>query len=127
MGSPREHQQKAEHHLRFLDTISDEFPDWLATVAFYSAVELVEELLASRNHHSRDHHERKTALKRHFPNRELNSAYWELYDISLEARYELPPEDFPAAREVREILIGKRLKLIREYVESHARRSPPPG
>jgi hypothetical protein len=94
---PREHQQKAESHLRFLESIADDFPDWLATVAFYAAVELIEELLAARGHHSQSHFERKSALKQHFPNRELNHAYFDLYNASLDARY-LPSQQCRAAQ-----------------------------
>jgi hypothetical protein len=49
MATAAEHQEKANRHLRFLNQISDEFPDWLAVVAFYAAVELVEKLLARLN------------------------------------------------------------------------------
>ena len=54
---------KAASHKKFLQTISDDFPDWLATVAFYAAVEMVEQLLAERGHHGESHHDRKVALK----------------------------------------------------------------
>ncbi len=119
MAMPAEHQAKADRHLAFLATISDDYPDWLATVAFYAAVELIEKLLARHGHHSQSHFDRKTALKRHFPNAALNRAYYDLYGASLDARY-LSVEQCPDVKDVREILIAKRLEHIRQYVASHA-------
>lgn len=119
MGTAAEHQDKAESHLRFLGQITDDFPDWMATVAFYTAIEFVEKLLAKHGHHSTDHFSRKTALKRYYPDRQLNAAYYELYNASLDARY-LPQSKCPSAKDVRDILIGKRLKHISQYVASHA-------
>ncbi|HEV3004407.1 MAG TPA: hypothetical protein VGX78_08085 [Pirellulales bacterium] len=118
MATPAEHQAKADRHLAFLATISDAFPEWLATVAFYAAVELIEKLLARHGHHSQSHFERKSALKRHFPSAALNRAYFDLYNASLDARY-LSVEQCPDVKDVREVLIAKRLESIRQYVESH--------
>lgn len=111
-------------HKKFLETISDEFPDWLATAAFYTAVELVEQLLAERGHHSKSHFERKQALKRHYPHRTLNQAFHDLYNASLDARY-LPAEKCPSSEDVRKILIGQRLKFIEDYVRSKSSYNPP--
>jgi hypothetical protein len=123
MGTPAEHHEKARRHQLFLASISDEFPDWLATVAFYAAVELIELLLAERGHHSKSHFERKEALKRHFPHPELNRAFNDLYNASLDARY-LPSSTIPSAADVRAILIGRRLAQIESYVKAHARFQP---
>ena len=86
MPTAAEHQEKVESHLKFLQQIGDEFPDWLAIVAFYAAVELVEKLLAKHGHHSDDHFQRKKCSKRFHPNRQLNDAYFDLYNASLAAR-----------------------------------------
>lgn len=119
MATSSEHQQKADRHLAFLATISDEFPDWLATVAFYTAVELIEKLLAARGHHSKSHFERKTALIRHFPDRALHRSYNDLYNASLDGRY-LSLDKCPTAEDVRQVLIARRLDHIVKYVASHA-------
>lgn len=119
MPTAVEHQEKAESHLRFLSQIGDEFPDWLATVAFYAAVEFVEKLLAKHDHHSDDHSGRKRMLKRFYPNRQVNEAYNQLYNASMDARYS-PLSECPSVKEVRETLIGKRLKHIQQYVAAHA-------
>lgn len=119
MATAAEHQEKADSHFKFLGQIADEFPDWLAIVAFYAAVELIEKLLARHGHHSKDHFARRSALKRHYPNRQFNQAYADLYNASLDARYQ-PLSECPSAKLVRETLIGKRLQHISQYVATHA-------
>ena len=49
MGTAAKHEEKAAHHSEFFAEISDRYPDWLATVAFYAAVEYVEGLFAVRH------------------------------------------------------------------------------
>ena len=119
MGNQAEHHAKAVRHKEFLQTIPDEYPDWLATVAFYTAVELIEQLLAERGHHSKSHFDRKQALKKHYPHRTLNQAFHDLYNAALDGRY-LPQDKAPSVEDVRNILIGKRLTFIEEYVKSHS-------
>ena len=67
MGTAAEHDEKARHHLQFLGEISDQYPDWLATVAFYAAVELVERLFAQHRVHSRGHEDRNQSVQRRYP------------------------------------------------------------
>src|SRR5947209_3538946 len=56
MPTLEEHRRKVGHNLRSLETIdTDEFCDWMAVVAFYTAVHLVEQLRAVVNQHSLDH------------------------------------------------------------------------
>lgn len=119
MATAAEHQEKADRDFKFLGQIGDEFLDWMVIVAFYAAVELIEKLLARHGHHSRDHFDRRTALKRYHPNRQLNRAYADLYNASLDARYQ-PLSECPSAKDVRETLIGKRMQHISQYVAAHA-------
>jgi hypothetical protein len=42
MADEAGHLTKAQSNRRFLETIDDGFPDWLAIVAFYTAVHLIE-------------------------------------------------------------------------------------
>jgi hypothetical protein len=118
MGTPAEHQSKADHNLAFLKTISDDYPDWMATAAFYVAVQLIEKLLAERGVHSADHHQRKQAVRKEFPT--IQKAYNALYNASLVARYDQPSQALPVA-DVRKILIDKHLHHIIKFVESHSK------
>ena len=118
MGTVSEHRQKAASHSVFLELIPDAYPDWLATVAFYTAVELLEMLFATRGHHSKSHFDRKQALRRYFPDRALNRSFSDLYNASLDGRY-LAPQQAPTIEEVRQILVGRRLDHVRKYVAAH--------
>jgi len=120
MGKPAEHKAKAEHHYVFLERIPDEFPDWLATVAFYTAVELIEKLFAERGFHSRSHEDRNRNVIKQFPS--IHPAYKALYNASMNARYE-SMEHWLTTQEVRTELIAKRLSHIRSFVTSPGRAS----
>jgi inorganic triphosphatase YgiF len=111
MASESNHLRKAEKNQAFLDTISDEFPDWLAIVAFYKAVHLVEAIFARRGSPSHDHRDRNMKLKRAHP--EIWKHFGPLYKASKWLRYTDQTID---ASEVREELIGKRLKTIESLV-----------
>ena len=97
MPTAAEHQQRAEHHLAFLETIdTEEFCDWAGVVAFYVAVHLVERLRALVGQHSGDHGDRLDYIRDNHP---AILAYFDaLFDISLIARYRasslpwLPPK-----------------------------------
>ncbi len=121
MGTPAEHQAKAEHHLEFLEHISDEFPDWLATVAFYAAVELIENFFAERGFHSNTHEEHNRKVLSDL--RSIHKAYKALYNASLDARYE-SMEHWLGAEEVRAELISNRLSHIQAFVTSPHRARP---
>lgn len=118
MGTAVQHRQKAEHNLEFLKTIGDDYPDWMATVAFYAAVEMLEALFAERGYHSTSHEDRKRYVRKNFQS--IYQAYSALYNASLDGRYQPSNRWLPAA-EVRSELIARRLKHIKSFCESHAK------
>jgi hypothetical protein len=118
MATAADHQAKADHHLAFLQTIPDQFPDWLATVAFYAAVELVERLRAERGQHSRSHEDRKNAVRKDFPS--IFKDYHDLYNASLDARY-MSLSHCLDVKDVRDVLIGRRLQHIIKFAASHSK------
>jgi len=124
IGTASQHQQKAEHHLRFLNTILDDYPDWLATVAFYAAVELIESLFSGRDAHSKNHEDRNNSVRKNYPS--IHKAFKALYNASLDARYQ-SLDRWHSASEVRKELIEKRLAHIRSFVGSHTTPLPPPS
>jgi hypothetical protein len=86
MPKPSQHQEKADHNRAFLNAIVSSGPaDWIAVVAFYTAVHLVEKLRAYRGEHSKDHEERGQAVRKNF--RPIHTPYHELFNHSLIARY----------------------------------------
>jgi hypothetical protein len=79
MATASQHKAKAESNLKFLRTIGDDFPDWLATAAFYVALQLIEQLLAERGIHSKNHHDRKSSVIKDYPS--ISKHYQELYNF----------------------------------------------
>ena len=122
MGTAAEHKSKAEHNHAFMLTIADEYPDWLATAAFYVAVQFIEQLLAESGKHSKDHHQRNTSVRSDFPS--IHAPYKALYNASLVARYD-DPDDVLPIKEVRDVLVGKKLDHIMKFVRSHLKASGP--
>jgi hypothetical protein len=119
MGTATQHEEKARHHLQFLGTISDDYPDWLATVAFYAAVELIELLFADHDDfHSQNHEDRNRSIHQRFPR--LAKPFKALYNASLDSRYQAM-EHWLSAEEVRRELVDRRLAHIKSFVESHRR------
>lgn len=83
----------AVHNQRVLDCLVeriDEFPDWVATVAFYKALHVVEAVFyrapGVRNH-GQSHEDRENILKRTRRFRELYNHYRPLWSASMVARY----------------------------------------
>ena len=115
MATIEQHKAKAEHHLQFLETIPDKFPGWLCIVAFYVAVDLIEQLRAFSNEHSTNHHERSQAVIKNYPR--IQRDYKALYNAAFDARYE-SMDRWIAATKVRTELIDTRLAHIKSFVES---------
>ena len=112
MATEAAHKEKAAVNQRFLETITDDFPDWLATVAFYKAVHLVEALFATHGAHSPNHTERNRRLKRDHPR--ILEQFKPLFNISKLVRY----SDYSiSAADVRAHLIEKRLRAIEHLVD----------
>lgn len=95
--------------------IPEQYPDWMATVAFCAAAELVEKMLARRGLHSPRHEDRKPAVREHFPR--ILAPYHALYNAWLSAQSE-SMNHWLDAEEVRRELINRRLGQIREFAAS---------
>lgn len=111
MASEKHHREKAAHNQRFLDTISDDFADWMAIVAFYKAVHLVEMLLAADGHHSTSHRNRDKWIRR--KHTRLWRDFYALKNLSEQARYDCTRLD---ANTIRSEIIGKRLANLEGLV-----------
>jgi hypothetical protein len=111
MASRDQHLAKAARNQAFLDKVDDTFPEWLATVAFYKAVHLVEAFFATQGIHSKRHGERNHRLQHHHP--DIWMEFKPLHDISRQVRYYAASV---TAQKVREYLIGVRLKAVEALV-----------
>ncbi|MCH7596907.1 MAG: hypothetical protein IID35_10145 [Planctomycetes bacterium] len=113
MATEDAHLKKAKTNQAFLETIPDEFSDWLAIVAFYTAVHLVEAIFARQGVPSHNHPQRNRRLKRRYP--EIWRNFRPLYNASTLLRYTDLQID---AKKIREELIETRLKTVEDLVHS---------
>src|SRR5437870_4722551 len=128
MPNSKQHQAKAQHNRTFLNSIAlDQYADWAAVVAFYTAVHLVERLRTRlpnpTEQHSVDHGDRLRFVQRY--HRSMHTEFHELYNAALVGRYETIGSfrtQFSEA-DVKSILIDTYLVEIEKYVASHF---PPP-
>jgi hypothetical protein len=97
MATASEHKQQARHNREFLETIEKtRFPDWAATVIFYTAVHLVQMLFASKGGRGGSHMRRNQTLRQHYPG--VWKHYQPLYSYSRLSRYwcmKVRPSDVP--------------------------------
>src|SRR5262245_1955393 len=92
MATEKEHLDQASHNQDMLcATDPNRFPDWVATVAFYQAVHLVEAMFVRKGltNQSGSHVRRNQLLKRTFA--DLWKQYQPLYAFSRLARYRCYP------------------------------------
>ena len=86
MATEHEHRRQAEHNLKFLGAIDVElFPDWAATIVFYTAVHLAEMLFKKQGGSSGSHRKRNQSLRRRYPH--VWRHYQPLYAFSRLSRY----------------------------------------
>jgi hypothetical protein len=98
---------------------------WVAVIAFYTALHVVEAVFAKLRHggveHTTTHYERRNVLRNVRQYLKLWQHYRPLYDAASDARYLEAGEAFhmtPA--QVESILIDHHLKEILSYAQRHA-------
>ena len=92
MPNEKSHLSLANHNQDLLDKLVaeiKEFPDWVATVAFYKALHVVEAAFACENpvRHGTDHPTRERILKSEKKYEHIYRHYRVLYAASMVARY----------------------------------------
>ena len=122
MPSSSEHREKAERNRRLLDTLDHSAaPEWAATIAFYSALHLVERLSACESIHHSLHQDRAAYLHKNKKHRSIHASFLSLFDASLVARYGTVNQfakAFPGDT-VKRQLIDKHLVGIESHVSNH--------
>lgn len=89
MHTDADHLHQSRHNRSFSDFVTHsepQFGDWAVTGLFYSALHQVERYaFAKLSKHNHGHKEREQFVSRFL--RPIFSAYRDLYDMSLDARY----------------------------------------
>lgn len=127
MPNPKQHQQKADDNRAFLNSLSSTGPaEWIAVVAFYTAVHLIEKLLAYRSPplHSKNHEERNDAVRKHY--KAIQKEYHELFNLSLVARYSTRGKFTLAAATAKTLIIDNYLVTIERFVAQETLKYAPP-
>jgi hypothetical protein len=127
MPTPQQHEIQVQDNRRLLQALwqnrRSAFPDWVVTVAFYTAVHLVEGYLGrpafngGKGYHSIDHSARNGFVSMVTELKAINGDYQELYNRSLDSRYRCAPAKWNTAQ-VEHVLAAL------ERVERHIRGLP---
>jgi|GEM_PF-1731728 len=122
MPSSKEHRDKADQIRAFLGQLvsTNAEPAWIAVVAFYTAMHLIERLAACENIHNSKHPDRLNYLIKHKKHRAIHADFQTLFDASLVARYGTVNQfqkAFPSAAVA--TLVNHHLAGIEAYVNAH--------
>ena len=125
MPTADQHRRKAEKNRRLLAALSaDDYPEWVATIAFYTALHRVEQLRhAVGDGHSQNHGDRLAYIQTVHP--AVRDPFEFLLAASQIARYESAALFFSRydADIVRDRVIAGWLVAVEAYVESQT--APP--
>ena len=119
MASSSDHIRQWKHNRSLLGIIPPEYPDWLVTVAFYTALQAIDALLA---------HDKVTRVTTHDARKEvlidtnryagIRLKYFPLYDLSRTVRYMADPSSWIPAGEIDKNVIGRYLHPIEQSVQN---------
>ena len=123
MPSELEHAEQAIHNIEALKYLLEkgEFCDWSATVAFYTALHIVEAVFYidtshSRDRHGQNHENRERILKATRSYSKIYEHYRQLQSASVIARYlrndQVVFSEYMSAETVKEKLIKHHLKQL---------------
>jgi hypothetical protein len=122
MPSYSEHKDKADHNREFLTSLSiDNHPDWVAVVAFYTALHLIERLSSCESLHHGSHPPRGKYLARHCKHSVIRHHYQALYDAAHVARYGTQNQfkrSFHSSS-IKSELIDINLNAVDKYIDNH--------
>lgn len=86
MATAQDHLEQANHNRAFYATIDGaQFPDWAATVMFYTAVHMTQRLFCIHGGRGGSHTRRNRTLREQYPR--VWREYHKLYSYSRLARY----------------------------------------
>lgn len=117
MAGIDDHLQQWMSNRTLLEKIPDEWPDWMATIAFYAAVHAVEAVFALDNVHSNGHDARNLRLKRVNKYSFLHLNFQPLFNAAFNARYHCKRGWLPV-QNVKNILVPNHLYAVEKGMYS---------
>lgn len=118
MAKSSDHITQWKHNRSFLSQVPPKYPDWIVTVAFYTALHAVSTLLASENRKSIvTHHARSDVLMRVNRYKRIRDPYHTLYNLSRTIRYMANPSGWVPIEKI-ESEIFQRLYMIERSVQN---------
>jgi len=128
MPSKEAHLAQAQRNQEVLDYLLADpakCAEWIATVAFYEALHLVEALFAHHGVHSHNHEDRDHRLKSDRRYRHIYKHYRPLWAASIVARYLCQPDgkafstfaDYLPPDRIRVQLVDHRLRQVEKSVQ----------
>lgn len=121
MAEKSPHLRQWLHNRRFVQTIDPEFPDWIVTAIFYTALHSVDTLLMHDHVRSITSHDaRNNVLMRTNRYRRIWQAYQPLYSLSRTVRYLANPHVWIPANRIQVNVIDRYLAPIEKSVRKLA-------
>lgn len=111
------HMQQWEHNRSLLAHVPGDYPDWLVTIAFYTALQAIDALLAYDNVTANNHDMRNTTLKQTNRYDYIWRHYGPLYDLSRKVRYLAAPSLWIQPRDIESKVLKRYLYPIESSVK----------
>jgi len=110
------HLDQWKHNRSFLRSIPGEYPDWIVTVAFYTALHVIDALLAKEARTITDHKTRNEVLRKTNRYEKIWRAYQPLYGLSRTVRYLADPTQWVPIDKIKPNVFNDYLYRIEESV-----------
>lgn len=118
MAGTQDHIEQWKHNRSLLSAIPAEYPDWIVTVTFYTALHAVDALLAHDRVTVTSHETRNGVLIRTNRYLALNRSYLPLHGLSRTVRYLANPAQWVPRDEVEQNVIRRYLYPIEKSVQN---------
>lgn len=119
MPNKEQHRAKAERNQKFMESIAlDDYPEWVAVAAFYTAVHLVERWRAAAGDGDSTSHEHRMEHVQHKFPADIHTAYQILQNVAMLARYQSNGDFFAQFQpeDVKTQIVDNRLAKNRQFV-----------
>ena len=118
MATLEQHVDQWRHNRQLISLIPQTHPDWIATLAFYSALQAIDALLASGGFTPKDHKQRNDVLCRTNTYAQIWKHYSPLYQICRTVRYIPDPTQWVPFEKIEQTVLQGYLYKVEESVRN---------